>query len=274
MILERIVCGVDGSPESLEGLRQAIALRSPESRIVALTVCELSLATHAGFEAARAAAQLLEDGRAAREASAQELTGVPFCEARLVEGRAIPALPNACERERATLLVLGSHGWGRAAGILLGSIATTMLHQAPCPVLIARAPTTTNAFPRSIAVGVDGSSPSLEAEAFARSLAERLAVSLRVVVAQGGKPIDIEGLRGIKDLQWDDLRPVDALVAASAGTDLLVLGSRGLHGLDALGSVSERVAHEAKGSVLVVRPFAYPRDSETSAEPTAQVMPR
>jgi Universal stress protein family len=80
-------------------------------------------------------------------------------------------------------------------------------------------------------------------------------------VFQGGKPVDIEGLRGIKDLQCDDRRPVDALVAASAGTDLLVLGSRGLHGLDALGSVSERVAHTAKSSVLVVSPFAYPRDS-------------
>lgn len=273
MILERILCGVDGSPESLEGLRQAIALRSPESRIVALTVCELSLATRAGFQAAQAAAQLLEDAHTAREASAQELTGVPFCEARLVEGRPIPALLEVCRRERATLIVLGSHGWGRAAGILLGSVATTMLHEAPCPVLVARAPTTTDTFPRSIVVGVDGSPASLEAEAEARSLAERLAVSLRVVVAQGGKPVDIEGLREVKDLQWDDRPPVDALVAASAGTDLLVLGSRGLHGLDALGSVSERVAHAAKGSVLVVRPFAYARDSETSAERTAEVMP-
>jgi nucleotide-binding universal stress UspA family protein len=34
---------------------------------------------------------------------------------------------------------------------------------------------------------------------------------------------------------------------------IVVLGSRGLHGLAALGSVTERVAHEASGSVLVVR---------------------
>jgi len=63
MVFDRIVCGIDGSRESLEGLRQAIALRAPESRIVALTVCELSLASHAGFQAARAAAQLVEDAR-------------------------------------------------------------------------------------------------------------------------------------------------------------------------------------------------------------------
>jgi nucleotide-binding universal stress UspA family protein len=273
MIFERILCGVDGSPESLEGLRQAIALRSPESRIVALTVCELSLATHAGFQAAQAAAQLLEDARAAREASARELAHLPSCETRLVEGRPIPALLEVCRRERTTLIVLGSHGWGRAAGILLGSVATTMLHEAPCPVLVARAPTTADTFPRSIVVGVDGSPASLEAEAEARSLAERFAISLRVVVALGGKDVDMEGLEGLQHLRWDDRRPVDALLTASAGTDLLVLGSRGLHGLDALGSVSERVAHAAKSSVLVVRPFAYARGSETSAERTAEVMP-
>ena len=51
-----------------------------------------------------------------------------------------------------------------------------------------------------------------------------------------------------------DERPVDALVAAAADADLLVVGSRGLHGLRALGSVSERVAHRAGCSVLVVRP--------------------
>ena len=47
--------------------------------------------------------------------------------------------------------------------------------------------------------------------------------------------------------------PVRALVAASADADLLVVGSRGLDGLRALGSVSERVAHRARCSTLIVR---------------------
>ncbi len=38
----------------------------------------------------------------------------------------------------------------------------------------------------------------------------------------------------------------------STAADLLVVGSRGLHGAKALGSVSERVAHAAASSVLVV----------------------
>jgi nucleotide-binding universal stress UspA family protein len=48
-------------------------------------------------------------------------------------------------------------------------------------------------------------------------------------------------------------RPADALVEASHGVDLVVVGARGLAGARALGSVSERVAHRAECSVLVVR---------------------
>ncbi len=48
-------------------------------------------------------------------------------------------------------------------------------------------------------------------------------------------------------------RPVEALVDAASRADLLVVGSRGAGGLRALGSVSERVAHRASSSVLVVR---------------------
>jgi nucleotide-binding universal stress UspA family protein len=43
------------------------------------------------------------------------------------------------------------------------------------------------------------------------------------------------------------------LLDASVESDLLVVGSRGLHGPRALGSVSERVGHRALCSVLVVR---------------------
>jgi nucleotide-binding universal stress UspA family protein len=77
---------------------------------------------------------------------------------------------------------------------------------------------------------------------------------LRAVTVSAGKEGDAEQVRVADPLvEVVDGRPVDALVAAAAGADLLVVGSRGVHGLRALGSVSERVAHEAACSVLVVR---------------------
>ena len=52
-------------------------------------------------------------------------------------------------------------------------------------------------------------------------------------------------------------RPANTIVriASEEGVDLIVLGSRGLSGIEAflLGSVSERVAHLAHCSVLIVR---------------------
>ncbi|HEX2415608.1 MAG TPA: universal stress protein [Thermoleophilaceae bacterium] len=50
--------------------------------------------------------------------------------------------------------------------------------------------------------------------------------------------------------------PADVILdtAAREGVSLAVLGSRGLSGIRALGSVSERVAHRARCSVLVARP--------------------
>ena len=68
--------------------------------------------------------------------------------------------------------------------------------------------------------------------------------------------IDLDALWSIEpNAELDDRRPVEALVerAAEANADLLVVGSRGVHGMAALGSVSERVAHRAGCSVLVIR---------------------
>ena len=49
--------------------------------------------------------------------------------------------------------------------------------------------------------------------------------------------------------------PTEGIVEAAGrlGATLIVLGARGLSGVSALGSVSERVAHQAPCSVLVVR---------------------
>ena len=62
------------------------------------------------------------------------------------------------------------------------------------------------------------------------------------------------------ELEEQPLRAVDSLVIASEEADLVVVGSRGLSGIRALGSVGERVAHEAHCPVLVVRPSSLKAD--------------
>ena len=179
-----------------------------------------------------------------------------------MRGRPADALIAEVERDQDTLLVLGSHGLGRLAGFVMGSTATELIRKAPCSVLITRKQSGDGDFPNKIVVGVDGSPESAAAYAAARQLAERFDVDLWPVVAHGGKSVDRRLLDRIVGHRREELQdePVAALLAAAADADLLVVGSRGLHGLRALGSVSERVAHQAHSSVMIVRNSAWQSD--------------
>lgn len=249
-IFSRVLVGVDGSPESTEAVRQAVVLAKPGGELTLLAAWGLALplvTPMSTLDAEESAAQShAEDAvRAAKEL-------YPPARTMIVHGFPAPALIAEIEREQSTLVAVGSHGQSRAAGILAGSTATQLLHDAPCSVLVARR---MRDFPRRIAVGIDGSPQSAAAYAAARHLAQRFDAELTVVVAEGGKSVDVAGVSLIAGDGFSVIpdQPVQVLVAASADADLLVLGSRGLHGLKALGSVSERVAHRAGCSTLIVR---------------------
>ena len=279
-LFERILVGVDGSEAGLDALRQAKRLVARDGSLLVATVYDPTIAPHAGWGTAPVLEQLEREALEAKADADRELEGVENAETRVISGSPTQRLLALARAESATLVAVGSHGRSRAAGILVGGVATTLLHEAPCPVLLARPVANLAAFPRTIVVGVDGSPESLAAAQAAGDLAERFDASLRGLAATGGKPVDVDGLvklqrveselapaaggRGlsvesrpalrIQPHDWSERPPVEALVTASAEADLLVLGSRGLHGFAALGSVSERVAHRAQCSVLVVRP--------------------
>jgi nucleotide-binding universal stress UspA family protein len=169
------------------------------------------------------------------------------------EGDPFSCLLAEIERRRATLLVVGSHGRSRATGLAFGSVGTRLLRDAPCSVLVARPPMET-LWPRSIVVGLDGSRESAVASAAARDLARRLRTRLRFVAATGEANVHLTAAYRIaEEIEEHFGSAVRELHRLSFGTDLVVVGSRGLRGLESLGSVSERIAHEAHCSVLVVR---------------------
>jgi nucleotide-binding universal stress UspA family protein len=253
MIFERIVCGVDGSPAGFEALRQATLLRSDPARILAVTVCETAPAPAAEM-AGPLAAELRERANATRDAAWEQLRSIPLAEARLLDGAPAPSLLAALDRESATLAAVGTHGGGRLAGVMLGGVATSLLQQAPCSVLVARGPDGTAWSPDSIVVGMDGSREALVSAVIAAELAERFGATVRTVAAQGGPRVDRPVLAEMGDVERVSGHPVGVLVDASRGADLVIVGSRGLRAFEALGSVSERVAHQARCSVLVVRP--------------------
>jgi nucleotide-binding universal stress UspA family protein len=205
------------------------------------------------MRAPRSADEIESEARAALE-DASALAGEAAT--RLVRGRPEDAVLQVAVEEGATLVAVGSHGLRRGAGVVVGSVATRMLHDALCSVLVARAPEEPRLFPGSIVAGVDGSAQSLRAAAVATSLGQRLGAPITLLAARLEGSLDIDADRldesGL-EIVYRDAKPVPALLDAAAKADLVVLGGRGLRGLRSLGSVSERVAHRARSSMLVVR---------------------
>jgi nucleotide-binding universal stress UspA family protein len=250
-VFGKIVCGVDGTPAGLEAVEQAQRLAPPDAELTLVSVSESHLAVHAGPFAPQSAERLDEEAQSALD-EARKLVGE--AETVVLRGRAADMFVRTLRDRDATLAAVGSHEISRAAGLLIGSVATRALHEAPCSVLVARA--SEGPWPRAIVVGMDGSEGSFAAATVAHDIATRLGASVQFLVARGAAPDDLatEALAtsGYEVTVSDD-KPVPALLDAGRESDLLIVGSRGVTGLCALGSVSERVAHHAPCSLLVVR---------------------
>ena len=251
----RVLCGVDGSPAGEEAVRQGARLRWPHAPLLLVSVATPAAAAHpeAAVALERHAATALRD--AERDAGND-------CEPHLLIGDPADCLLAAARDHWATLIAVGSHGSGRLGGMLAGSVATAVLHRASCSVLIARPPRNPDGFPARVTVGVDGSDVSGAALELARELGTRLNATVAAVIARGATTDLQVSSDEVDAVHIDERDPVDALLDAAGTSDLLVLGARGVHGLRALGSVSERVAHRAPTSVLVVRPTDTARPSE------------
>ena len=253
-VLDRVVVGVDGTDFGLEALHQALALSPPGSAVCAVTALDTSIAVHAGYNMSDVAAQLEEEADRARTAAAEIIGDRANSTSKVVRGDAKSVLRHVCIEHAATLLALGGRSSSRFLGMMAGETASTLLHEAERSVLLARPQWGQRWYPNRIAVGLDGSGFSLAALSVADDLAERLGSALQVVAATGGKRIESEGAWAERVTDWDPGHPFAVLRDRSRLADLLILGSRGLHGVRALGSVSERVAHRARCSTLIIHP--------------------
>ena len=256
-VFSRILVGIDGSQQAFEAARQAARLQHVDGQLTLFSSWDVPPPIAGG---PRTPARYEFEETRERTTAEQALVAAgeyvaPFSAptGKLVRGTALAELLEEIDRDEHTLIAIGSSGTGRLRGIVEGAVATEIVHRAPCSILVARQAGTE--FPRRIVVGVDGSIESAAAYAAARYLAERFDAELRALVAWGGNGADERLVATITGGGHEDRRdpPADALTQAAELADLVVVGSRGLHGLRALGSVSERVAHTASCSTLVVR---------------------
>jgi nucleotide-binding universal stress UspA family protein len=258
----RIVCGVDGSRSGHVAIEQAIALSDASTALVFVCVREAGGAgptRQATITAERAEQALEEAVKAASEAgidAAAEILSDHDPRRLLLE-----------EASRSDLLVVASHGGSRAGGIALGSTASAAVHRATVPVLVARPSPEGVAFPERILVATDGSADAERAVELSARIGHRYRPSVYLLSVEPGPhgdperiSLDVDTLTAALGAKPTVLRlsgHADERILATAvaeSVSLLALGSRGLTGLRALGSVSERVAHRARCSVLVARP--------------------
>jgi nucleotide-binding universal stress UspA family protein len=286
--MNAIIVGADGSPHSLLAVECAVdeaTLRRVPLRIV------------------HAAAPWLYDKNvdprliAVREwilAGGQEVIdgAVDAARARApgldVTGEVVPGGASRALLERArdaSLIVIGSHGVGTVAGLLLGSTALQVVAHTPVPAVVVRH--VEPVVRQEIAVGIDGFPIGEPALAFAFEEASLRGACLRAVhvwsdpgaVGLGGmtplvyshETVTAEQTRRLNDAltTWRDKypdvevhteivhgRPVRILAGVSARADLLVVGTRGRGGFAGLllGSVSHGLLHHAHCPLAVMPP--------------------
>jgi nucleotide-binding universal stress UspA family protein len=256
-----IVCGVDGSGPGLEAARQAAMLTDPGAALAYVAVSwETGVGTTA--RATLTHVQAREYLRAARD-EANEL-GVT---AELVDEHADDAGRRLVEfSAKQDLLVVGIHGHSRVSGIMVGSVATAALHHSHIPVLVARRPPDGVDFPARIVLASDGTPTSDAAVELTARLAARHGSHVGIIGARDHEAPFRPGLAehaaqifaatGTEPVILDAPGAPHHAVATAAGdfeASLVVTGSRGLAGVASVRSVSERIAHAAPCSVLVVR---------------------
>lgn len=251
IVWERVMCAVDFTRASVYAAREAARLMPATSQLTLCTVVSpeaLEKGVPADEGRTREAEQVLEQAQA-------EIQSLHDAELHLREGPPIRRLLEELRAEQATLVTVGGHRTGHAEESVLGSVATAMLHEAPCSVLIAPGNVADGG---DVVVGFDGSGGARRALAVGREICERLPLRLRVVVATGdaqplGPGWSREELEPEIPVTEDPRTAVEALTDASQSARLLILGTRHLPAVMALSSVSETAAQHASCPVLVIR---------------------
>ena len=206
----------------------------------------------------------------------------------LLRDRPASALVDQTREFSADLLIVASRGHGPIASLPLGSVSTEVVEQERCAVIVARRSTL-----KRIVFGTDGSTTAIAAEAilarwpffasvpilvvsvadvvrpwasgiaptmyaqvlnaYAKDVAEANAEHLGVAM-ESAKRLAEAGRWADAEIRTGDAAAEIIAVAQDSGADLIVVGSRGLTGLDriVLGSVARNLLVGSEASVLVI----------------------
>jgi len=284
-----IVVAVDGSPAS--NAATCWAARDAAMRNIPLTVVSVvttPTATYPPVPYPDSLGVWLEDqGRkAAADAVKIAEDAMPSDRQVAVKSEVVystPAQALVKMSDEAEMVVVGSSGKGSLARGVVGSVSSSVVRHANCPVAVIRDEDLLMPDPQHapILVGIDGSEASELATAFAFDEASRRGVDLVALHAWSDVTVlELPGLdwsavgseaeRSLAETlagwqeRYPDVtvhrvvvcdRPARQLIEKSESAQLLVVGSHGRGGLSRmmLGSVSNTVVHSVRIPVIVAR---------------------
>ncbi|MCR6483969.1 universal stress protein [Amycolatopsis sp. OK19-0408] len=276
-----IVCGADGSAESLDAVRWAARtsrLRGAPLEIVHALDLPALLAGGVVPPPEEMVDALRARGRRALRTACELAVakGGPSVGSRLDSDRAAQALIEASRA--AALLVVGSAGHGRLTSLLAGSVAAAVGTHGHCDTVVVRGDRwdEPGAAHRPVVAGVDGSEAGDRVLAAAVAEARLRGAPLVVLhawadtppprddprcVTEAGRRLLEERLHGLDtgDLALEQVvvaaHPRRELVERSGDAQLVVLGDRGRGGFPGLllGSTGQALLHQAACPVLLVR---------------------
>jgi len=261
-VLSDVLCAIDGTRTSFRAVARLCELLTPDARLTIL------LCTNESGGAGQWATASISPARG-RETliRAAELAGDAGLHAETVlDPHGPPVQRVLAQAASHALLAMGAPIVPRWVGRLVGGVAVEAVHQLPSSLLIAReVPLPAG---ERVLLALDGSGDAPGLTEIAVDAARRLDRGIVVVHAVGvegrSEPHHFdaqrehlaEALGAAPEVVIEAERPADLIlrIARERQASLIVMGSRRIGGVRALGSVSERVAHRARCSVLVIRP--------------------
>jgi len=265
VVFADILCAVDGTRGAFAAVEQAAALAGPTGHLTLLAVTAVTgggAFRHAAISGGRAELVLDRAGDIAYNAGVAATKVVDPGE---------PAVDVIVQRSAGhELLAIGAPVTSWLGGMFVGNVASRTLGELTTPLLAARALPPEHRFAERVIVASDGLEESDRvvdlAGRLARSRGAELVLLHAIGVESNARPHRIEDqARRLRDAlgrpiqtRIEPAEPRELILASAAlngASSLVVMGSRRLEGLRALGSVSRRIVHEARCSVLLVPPL-------------------
>jgi nucleotide-binding universal stress UspA family protein len=143
--IRRIVHPTDYSPASTPALRKALELaKDSKATLVIVHVLPTLPIVGDAYIAPTVYDEMLRAHRAQAEKSLDRLVkraraaGVRATGAVIENGSVADLIVRFAKRQKADLILMGTHGHGIIARALLGSVAERVMSRAPCPVMTVR----------------------------------------------------------------------------------------------------------------------------------------